>query len=530
VRAPGEWERGLLGLEARRGSGFLSALCELAGAEHAALWIPWPTSGRRLLLATELPAGARHRAEEPAGSAEEALWEALRGRVALLQAPALQDLALAQELPEAAWAVAAADEGGAFFALLLGRGARPQALADDPLLSGALLRRLADRAAESRGLAPASEALARLSHELRTPLVSIKGYAELLLDRTDEPLSPRARDWMRRIAAAANRLAGLFDKVTAEARADAPWSYLPRPVDARELVARCVAEAEVLAGDRQLVWRADVPEGLPPVALDREAGRDVLLELLQNAARSTPDGGEVRAAARAEARQGQPGVRFTVADTGVGIPAGAAADRLFERFGSLGSAMGHHSGDFEFGSAGLGLGLAMVQGVVRAHAGEVWAEGRGRDPQALPGAALHLWLPAYRGVGEAPERPPEVSGARLLVVDADPEACRILEEGLGGEFDVTCARTAAEALELWSRGGWFGCLVEPRLPAGGGADLVRELRARAIGPAAILTYSTGGASETAAWRAAGADGCLAKPARARLLAQRLRGVHARRSR
>ncbi|MEW6488983.1 MAG: hybrid sensor histidine kinase/response regulator [Thermodesulfobacteriota bacterium] len=530
MRAPGDWERGLLRLEERRGSGFLSALCELAGAEHAALWIPWPPAARRLLLATELPAGTRARWEEAPGPAEEALWEGLRGRVALLPPPALQDLPLAGALPEVAWALAASDEGGGFFALLLGRGARPQALADDPLLAAALLRRLADRAAESRGLAPASEALARLSHELRTPLVSIKGYAELLLDRADEPLSQRARDWMRRIAAAANRLAGLFDKVTAEARADTPWTYLPRPVDPRELAARCVAEAEVLAGDRELRWAAVVPEGLAPVALDREAGRDVLLELLQNAARSTPDGGEVRAEARAEQRHGQTGVRFTVADTGVGIPAGAAADRLFERFGSLGSAMGHHSGDFEFGSAGLGLGLAMVRGVVRAHGGEVWAEGRGRDPGALPGAAFHLWLPVYRGASEAPERPPDVVGARVLVIDADPEASRILAEGLGGDFAVTCARTAAEALELWSRGGWLGCLVEPRLPAGGGTDLLRELRARAPGPAAILTYSTGGASETAAWRAAGADGCLAKPARARLLVQRLRSVHARRSR
>lgn len=527
MRTPGDWERGLLHLEERRGGGFLSALCELAGAEHAALWVSWPPAARRLLLAT---AGARARSEETPGPAEEALWEGLRGRVALLQPPALQDLSLASALPEVAWALAASDEGGGFFALLLGRGAGPQALADDPLLAGALLRRLADWAAESRGLAPASEALARLSHELRTPLVSIKGYAELLLDRTDEPLSPRARDWMRRIAAAANRLAGLFDKVTAEARSDAPWTYLPRPVDPRELAVRCVAEAEVLAGDRELRWTTDVPEELGPVALDREAGRDVLLELLQNAARSTPDGGEVRAWAQAEERQGRPGVRLTVEDTGVGIPEGVAADRLFERFASLGSAMGHHSGDFEFGSAGLGLGLAMVRGVVRAHGGEVWAEGRGRDPEALPGAAFHLWLPVYRGAGDTAERLTEAPGSRVLVVDADPEACRILEEGLGGEFAVTCARTAAEALDLWSRGEWFGCLVEPRLPAGGGADLLKELRARAPGPAAILTYSTGGASETAAWRAAGADGCLAKPARARLLAQRLRGVHARRSR
>jgi len=527
--AAGRWERGLLGLEGLRDAGFLAALCDLAAADHALLWAPDGAGIHRLVLATPLPGEAQAGAARGFRPGEDPFWEPLAGRLALEQGGELARVPAAGFFPEARWALAAAGPEGSFSALLVGRGRPPAALAADPLLAGALLRRLGEQVSGDHARAQAaSEALARLSHEFKTPLVSIKGYAELLLDRTDEPLSERARDWLRRIAVAANRLAALFGKVTAEARTEAPWTYLPEPLDPREWARRCVAEAEALAEGRRLRWTVEVPGGLGPLALDRDAGRDLLLELLQNAARSTPDGGSVRVSACAEERQGAPGVRLTVTDTGVGIPGGPASDHLFDRFASLGSALEHHSGDFEFGAAGPGLGLAMVRGAVRAHGGAAWAEGRGRDPVALPGAAFHVWLPRVREAGPTDRGEPSVSGGRLLVLDQDLEGCRILEQALRGDYDVTCVRTAQEALDLWGEGAWAGCVVEPRLPPGGGVDLVRALRAGAPGPGAvILTYSTGGASETAAWRAAGADGCVAKPARARLLAQRLRTLGAR---
>ncbi|MFU8856784.1 MAG: ATP-binding protein [Deferrisomatales bacterium] len=520
-----EWERGLLGLEGLRGAELLEALRRLADADQALFWSAAP--GRALCL--HFRAGAEGVAVAPPG--EGFPWNEGRGGVALLRGGARPLLPQEAGFPAARWALAAAGAGGAFAALLLGRGEPPLPLAEDALLADALVRRLSALAPASGDGTPATaEALlARLSHELKTPLVSVKGYAELLLDRAEPPLSPVCREWARRIAAGANRLAALFDRVLAHARTASPWTYLPGPVDLRDLARRSVAEAAKTATDRDLRWEERIPEGLGPVSLDRDAGRAVLSELLQNAARATPDGGVVRVLGRGEERGGAPGARLTVADTGVGIPAGEASERLFERFSGKSDPLGHYSGDFAFGAAGLGLGLATVRGVLRAHGGEAWAEGQGADPARLPGASVHLWLPLHRGVDEPPAPGAGSPGGRVLLVEPDEDACRVLEAALGDELVVVTARTAAQAVALWAEGEWVGCVVEPRLPDGGGVELLKVLRDGAPGPGAvILTYSTGAAAENDAWRAAGADGCVPKPARARALAQRLRILRARR--
>ncbi len=502
----------------------------MTGAEHLLLFAGSPGGGLRLVLSSDLPPSLQEAASRPLHPAEDPFWFRLAGAVSLHEGGAVGEVPPSGCLPPGTgWALAAAGEGWSFCAVLTGRGEAPRGLVDDPLLRGALLRRLGAQASPgSEAAQSAVDALSRLSHEFKTPLVSIKGYAELILDRSDIPLTPRTRDWVRRIAAGANRLAGLFRKITEEGRTDWAAAYTPQPVDTARWVERCLSEAESLAEGRELLWSAEVPEALPPVQLDPDAGRDLLLELLQNAVRATPDGGRVAVSARAEERGGKPGVRLTVEDSGIGVPQGPAAEALFERFGSLGRLAEHHSGDFEFGAAGLGLGLSLVRGLARAHGGEAWAEGRGRDPVALPGARFHVWLPTRA------ERPvaarAESVRSRVLVLDPDPEGGRILEEALQVAYDIVRVRTAPDALRHWAAGAWAGCVVEPRLPEAGGVDLIRALRA-AAGPEgpAIVAYSTAGALESSAWRLAGADACVAKPARARVLVQRLRSLAGRRS-
>ncbi len=516
--------RGLLALEAGAGGDFAPALATLLGADHLLLFGP---SGRREL------AWARE-----GGAGEEA---SLAPRVVadLLSRPAGVFLHTADQegwtwgaaFPRARWCLGAVGTSGSVGVLCAGAGEPPVACADDPVLGEALVRRCERHLpAENPWPRLASEALARLSHEFKTPLVTIKGYAELILDQDAEPLSPKVQEWLRRIAAAANRLTSVYRRAAGEERAEAAWAYEARAVSPAEWTRRAVQEAESLAVGRSLRWLCRVEEGLEPVALDPEAGSGALLELLQNAARSTPDGGSVVVTARGETRGGRPGVRVTVADTGVGIPFGAQANLLFQRFVTLGAPLEHASGEFEFGTEGLGLGLPMVRGVARAHGGEAWAEGCGRDPVALPGATFHLWLPAWEGRSDG--TPDAGSRGRLLVADPDPEAVRILTEALGEAYEVISVGTAGEALAAWGSGNsWHACVVEPRLAEDG--DTVAFLGAlRAQGPrtGVILAYTTAGPGEAAAWRAAGADGCLPKPSRARVLLQRLESLRARRTR
>jgi len=359
------------------------------------------------------------------------------------------------------------------------------------------------------------ELLDRLSHEFKTPLVSIKGHAELLLDRAPGGLDPTAREWVRRIAAAANRLNAVLRKVTAEAHTREAWTYLARPVDPGGWVESCLAEARTLGAGRRLSWECRVHDGLPPVAVDPEAGRDALLELLQNAARATPDGGTVRVHAVAFERAGTPGVRVTVEDTGIGLPEGGEAERCFERFVTLTPLHAHHSGDFEFGAVGLGLGLPMVRGIARAHGGEAWAEGMGRDPERMPGARVHLWLPA----ASAGERQAPAAGGRVLLIEPDPQARQVLAKGLAPRFEVVTPDDPEEAVKLWAWSGpWTGAVVEPR--GGGGPGLVARLTS-VDGRAPVVVYTAGPASDAAFWRRLGADAWVSKPARARTLRQHL---------
>ncbi len=519
--------RRLLSLEAQPSPAFADGARALCGADGLVVLTPTGVGNQRVALRSGLPAdaeGAVAGATVDPGS--HPLLFSLSGTFHL-QVGDLAAVPLARFFPDARWCLVGVGASWSFCALWFGSGEPPEPVVADPLLAGQLLRLLGDRVgASGNGSQAASEALARLSHEFKTPLVSIKGYAELILDQDDGTLAPRVRQWVARIAGGANRLAALFRKATAEARTGDVDSYEARPVNPVEWVRRCVEEATSLAAARGLEWQWYAEPDLPWVRVDPEAAQDLLLELLQNAARATPDGGRIAVEVAAANRNLRPGVQVSVSDGGVGFPSGAGGEQLFERFTTLAPVLAHHSGDFEYGAAGLGLGLAMARGVARAHGGELWAEGQGRDEGALPGTVFRVWLPRVEpGAGEGRER--EAPG-RVLLVEPDPESRQILAAALGESYQVVGVASALEAREAWAEGEWAACILEPRVP-GGGVALVQGLRASRN--VAILTYSTAtAAAETAAWRSAGADACIDKPARSRVLLQRLCTVRNRRNR
>src|SRR5205823_13572947 len=134
------------------------------------------------------------------------------------------------------------------------------------------------------------------------------------------------------------------------------------------LVRQVTSEIEVARGDHLVEIRADIPEDAPAVWGDRERIHQVLFNLLDNAVRYTPPGGEVVVAARRE------GARCVVRveDTGPGIPP-EHLPFLFERFYRVDQARSR-------GEGGTGIGLAIARSVVEAHGGRIWAEsevGRG---------------------------------------------------------------------------------------------------------------------------------------------------------
>jgi signal transduction histidine kinase len=207
--------------------------------------------------------------------------------------------------------------------------------------------------------------VANVSHELRTPISAIRARLENLLDGVEVP-DPRTLEAM---LAQTERLGRLVDQLLELSRLESGDLRLRRePVMLDQLVSEVVAELEVVRADRRVHLLGTLTGDLPVILADRERVHQVLFNLLDNALRFTPAGGEVRVTA--ERHNGS--VDVHVWDTGPGIPPEHLA-RVFERFYRVDPARSRDDG-------GTGIGLAIARSVVEAHGGRIWAEsepGRG---------------------------------------------------------------------------------------------------------------------------------------------------------
>ncbi len=214
--------------------------------------------------------------------------------------------------------------------------------------------------------------LAEISHDLRTPLTVIQGNLEGLLDgvypRDDAHLGPVLEE--------TRLLARLVEDLHTLALAEAGALKLDRaPTDLGALIAETAASFQGQAGEAAITLVADVEPDLPVVAVDAFRIRQVLENLVANALRYTPRGGQIRVACRAGGGGARRELIVSVADTGQGI-APEELPHVFDRF--------YKSRD----SRGSGLGLAIAKNLVAAHGGEISAES-----EAGGGTTMRLTLP-----------------------------------------------------------------------------------------------------------------------------------------
>jgi signal transduction histidine kinase len=194
--------------------------------------------------------------------------------------------------------------------------------------------------------------VADASHELRTPLAVIRANAEFLEEQQPENAE------VREIISETDRLSLLVDALLAVARDDDSARANHAPVDLSEVVGATVAAMTPLAAEHGLELTHAEPTTLMVLG-DRDQLRQVLVILLDNAVRYTPEGGRIHVQARPDGRE----ALLTVHDTGVGIPA-EALERVFERFYRGDEARNRQSG-------GVGLGLAIARELVTRHEGRI---------------------------------------------------------------------------------------------------------------------------------------------------------------
>ena len=202
--------------------------------------------------------------------------------------------------------------------------------------------------------------ISNLSHELRTPLASLKALTETLQDGALED-PPAAQHFIGQIQIEVDALSQMVTELLELSRIESgKFSLEFRPVAPRDLLDSASKRMKLQAERVGLELRVECAENLPNVQMDVQRMEQVLVNLIHNAVKFTPPGGEILVFA--EAGPGE--VRFAVRDTGIGIPADDAS-RIFERFYRV---------DKSRTGSGTGLGLSIAKHIVEAHKGRIWVE------------------------------------------------------------------------------------------------------------------------------------------------------------
>jgi signal transduction histidine kinase len=257
-------------------------------------------------------------------------------------------------------------------------------------------------------------------HELRTPVTYLLGVCQLAQKQLETPpaapesgpadthaAASAARNTasavgaLTRIAAKTQRLTRIIDNLLKLVNNDQFTTRMNKTsVDVRALILQVAADHRPFIAERKQQLEVDVSETLPPIEADRDKLEDALTNLLSNAIRFSPDGSTVRLAAHQVVGAL---LEILVEDSGPGIPPEDLAN-LFEPFYTGLDVLRHTSGTTEFGTRGIGLGLAIVRRFTELHGGIVRAKTLTHEGK-VTGTQFQILLPLTRSDDAQPPRP-----------------------------------------------------------------------------------------------------------------------------
>lgn len=308
-----------------------------------------------------------------------------------------------------------------------------------------------------------NEFVSTVSHELRTPLTSIKGYVDLILDGDAGEINEIQQEFLSIVKENSDRLVELINDMLDISRIESGRIHLKvEPQYLPDLITGAVDTFRAVLSQSDRDIKTDVPADLQPVAADSDRVRQVLINLISNALKYSPRGGDVTVAAQEVDGK----VKVSVTDQGLGI---SEEDQrlLFTKFYRVDSAITREIG-------GTGLGLSICKSIIELLGGEI-----GVDSELGEGSTFWFTLPV---ASEEMVRQPEISGpedagGRVLVIDSDPEIATLIETYLVRRgFEVFKAHTAEEALATAMRERPKAITLDVIMEDGDGFDLLARLK------------------------------------------------------
>lgn len=228
-----------------------------------------------------------------------------------------------------------------------------------------------------------SSFLASMSHELRTPLNAIIGFSDTMILEVFGPMSDRYKSYATDIRSSGEHLLALINDVLDLSRLDAGHADLrEEEFDPGELIAESLRMVVGQAAKAQVALTTHIATGLPHVKADKRRIKQILINLISNALKFTPAGGEVKVIAQLV----PDGLAMAVADSGIGI-APQDISKVMERFGMVDSSMSRQH-------TGTGLGLPLSKQLAEAHGGSLVLESA-----VNVGTTVTVTLPPDRLIG-----------------------------------------------------------------------------------------------------------------------------------
>ncbi|MBN2004941.1 MAG: GAF domain-containing protein [Anaerolineae bacterium] len=313
-----------------------------------------------------------------------------------------------------------------------------------------------------------SQFMANMSHELRTPLNSIIGFSRVILKGIDGPLTDMQKTDLTAIYESGTQLLNLINDILDISKIEAgKMEFSFETTDLKEVVKSVLLVSSALVKDKPIELQADIPNDLPTVMADTRRIRQVLTNLLSNAAKFT-DQGFIKVSAMYDNYQ----VIMSVQDTGIGIP----ADRLgavFVRFEQVDS-----SSTRRYGGTGIGMPLSLE--FIKAHGGDMWLESK-----VGAGSTFFFSLP-INGPESKPKEGEVADESRVknptsrivLTVDDDESVITIFRRYLEKQgyivFGLTdSARVVEEARRLRP----YAITLDVIMPGKDGWEVIQDLQA-----------------------------------------------------